>query len=286
MLKAKGSRWLNLWLSDSRFPVPRQARHGRPVGPGPKPTESRSSGVENERGQWVILDKPIVPIYQVAIFSGCSAREGLGPIAGSSSEDATRVMDIRTVCLGALLLGDSTGYDLKKLFEEGPFSHFFDASFGSIYPALSRLCEEGLIAERQSKGRGHPGRKVYAISDAGRRALIETISATPMPDRYRSEFLFCLTLADLVPVEKIRRLIDLHIERLEAQIAEIDRNELEVSSPAWRLASGYGRAMASAGLRYLKENRAMLDSIGSRTAQTDRPDAAKAARPIKASAAD
>ena len=50
-------------------------------------------------------------------------------------------MDARTLCLGALELGDASGYEIKKLYEEGDLSHFYAVGFGSIYPALTRLVE-------------------------------------------------------------------------------------------------------------------------------------------------
>jgi len=50
-------------------------------------------------------------------------------------------MDVKTLCLGVLSLGDASGYEIRKMFEEGPFAHFHHASFGSIYPALSPLLD-------------------------------------------------------------------------------------------------------------------------------------------------
>src|SRR3546814_3071348 len=57
-----------------------------------------------------------------------------------------RDMDAKTLCLGVLSRGAASGYEIKKAFEEGPFSHFHQASFGSIYPALNALSADGLVA--------------------------------------------------------------------------------------------------------------------------------------------
>ena len=54
-------------------------------------------------------------------------------------------MDTKSICLAVLCQGDTTGYEIKKAFEEGPFSFFQDVSFGSIYPALTRALDEGLV---------------------------------------------------------------------------------------------------------------------------------------------
>ena len=57
-------------------------------------------------------------------------------------------MNVRTLCLGILSVGEASGYEIKKEIEEGLFSHFIDASFGSIYPALTQLNAEGLVTLR------------------------------------------------------------------------------------------------------------------------------------------
>src|SRR3546814_8991519 len=39
-----------------------------------------------------------------------------------------RDMDAKTLCLGVLSRGAASGYEIKKAFEEGPFSHFHQRS--------------------------------------------------------------------------------------------------------------------------------------------------------------
>ena len=80
-------------------------------------------------------------------------------------------MDSKTLCLGALMLGDASGYEIKKLFEEGPFSYFHQTSLGSIYPALGTLMEEGLVTCDERAQEGRPDKKVYSLTDAGRAAF-------------------------------------------------------------------------------------------------------------------
>ena len=65
-------------------------------------------------------------------------------------------------------LEEASGYEIKKDIEEGLFSHFIDASFGSIYPALTQLAAEGLLTVRAEEQTGKPDKKVYAITEAGR----------------------------------------------------------------------------------------------------------------------
>ena len=97
-------------------------------------------------------------------------------------------MDVRTFCLGILALKDSSGYEIKKTLE-GSFSHFYDASFGSIYPALNKLADEQLVEATEVSQGGRPAKKVYSITAAGRIALMEALERPAKQDRVRSEFM-------------------------------------------------------------------------------------------------
>jgi hypothetical protein len=59
-------------------------------------------------------------------------------------------MNVRTLCLSILYEGEATGYDIRRLCMEGEFAYFVEASFGSIYPALAKLEDEGLVTSRTS----------------------------------------------------------------------------------------------------------------------------------------
>ena len=63
-----------------------------------------------------------------------------------------------------------SGYDLRKLFAESHLQHF-SSSPGSIYPALQRLEEIGLIAGVTEQTDTLRPRKVYSITAEGTRVL-------------------------------------------------------------------------------------------------------------------
>ena len=84
-------------------------------------------------------------------------------------------MNVKTLCLAILSFGEATGYDIRKFAADGPFSYFIESSFGSVYPALDRLWREGLIERRQERRPGKPSRNVYALTEAGRKALVEAL---------------------------------------------------------------------------------------------------------------
>lgn len=177
--------------------------------------------------------------------------------------DGIRAMDVRTLCLAVLSVGDASGYEIKKQFESGPIGMFHAVSYGSIYPALTRLEDEGLIAGEAHEQEGRPDKKLYRLTGEGRRALGAALLAGPAEDRVRSDTAFMLFFAHLTPPEHIEKVVDdyiaWHHDRL-ARIENFDISRTDKSGAAF--VHGLGLAIHRAKLAYLEENRDwLLDSL-------------------------
>ena len=172
-------------------------------------------------------------------------------------------MDSKTLCLAVLMQGDASGYEIKKTLEESPFSHFQELSFGSIYPALNRLTDEGLVSFHEMAQDKRPDKKVYSVTEAGRQALVAALTIEPGPDRYRSDFLFVLFMGGLLPGPHLAKVIDQRIAFYEEKIESMsacDQSGL-CSGPGY--VHGFGLAVYNAALEYLKRNRDGIASAGS-----------------------
>lgn len=80
---------------------------------------------------------------------------------------------IRLFILGAFAeRGPMHGHQLRLLAEEERIHLWADVSVGSLYGAIKRLANEGLIHELRVEREGaYPERQVYDITDRGRAAL-------------------------------------------------------------------------------------------------------------------
>lgn len=175
-------------------------------------------------------------------------------------------MDVKTLCLGVLTEGDKTGYEIKQSFE-GAFSHFFGASFGSIYPALAELSRQGLVTCRSVEQDKRPDKKVYRLTERGHRVLLDELTATPPRHKVRSEFLVLMYFAHLLPPERVAAIIDQMTAHWEPLVAEIERcaagDACAAATPGMRFAAGYGRAVLGAALTYVREHKPeLIDAIG------------------------
>lgn len=163
-------------------------------------------------------------------------------------------MDVRTLCLGALSRAPCSGYEIRKQFEDGAFSHFQEAGFGSIYPALKRLTEEGLLTCSDRPQDSRPDKKVYEITAKGRQALFDALNRTPNPDKLRSDFMFVLFFADLLPPREADRLIANRIAWHREVLARIESCDRALSAGE-RFVLGLGAAHHRAELDYLEGHR-------------------------------
>lgn len=168
-------------------------------------------------------------------------------------------MNVKTLCLGFLSMQEASGYEIKKDVEEGFFSNFMDASYGSIYPALNQLAAEGLVTVREQEQTGKPDKKVYAITAAGRDALAKALTLRHAKDKYKSEFLFQMMFQDLLSKPALLAAIDKQLADLREDIAGIGECVCtEPKTPGGDFIAGYGLAVLTAAVTYLEQKRAGL----------------------------
>lgn len=166
-------------------------------------------------------------------------------------------MDVKTLCLGILSRSEATGYEIKKLFETD-FSHFYEASFGSIYPALAKLTDEGLVSCSQQAQDKRPDKKIYRITAAGRLAFLDQLATMPGRDRIRSEFLATLLFGELLAPAHVDRVIAARIAEYRKALAVMEACDLAQITPGHAFVHGFGVAVYRAAAAYLEENRHLL----------------------------
>lgn len=163
--------------------------------------------------------------------------------------------DIKTICLGALSLGDATGYEIRKQFEDGPFAYFFDAGFGSIYPALNKLLAENFVTCTSEAHPGRPTKKIYSITAAGEAALRAALAVGPVDHKVRSDFLAILFFGHLIEPAQRAEVYEAYCAFYRNALAKLN-NAVECDGQfGHRLVHGFGIHVYKAALDYLERNR-------------------------------
>lgn len=164
-------------------------------------------------------------------------------------------MNLRSVLLGFLTRRDLTGYELKGAMDES-VGFFFGASYGSIYPALKSLEEEGLVRSTLVVQSDRPNKKVYSLTPEGRAYFLEALKEPPAEDSFRSEFLMQLFFGRYQDPERLLVLIEDHRSSLRDSLERLRRTEEEIREiPQAR----YGLMCLRYGLVYYENSLAWLD---------------------------
>jgi DNA-binding PadR family transcriptional regulator len=123
-------------------------------------------------------------------------------------------MSLRHALLG--LLDDdqpASGYELLKVFDSS-LANAWPATQSQVYSELNRLADEGLITV---SALGPRGRKDYAITVDGKRALRDWLAAPPVDKPVRSDMLLRVFFLNSIPVEQARELFAARRERVRAE---------------------------------------------------------------------
>lgn len=163
-------------------------------------------------------------------------------------------MDIKTLCLGVLSMGDASGYEIKKFFEDA-FSHFYVAGFGSIYPALSQLAKEGHVTCIDVEQERRPAKKVYRITESGKALFNNELAQEHPTHKVRSDFLLQMVFAPFLSSERLEEVLKLRSADIEAELKHIEKcMESEEIPVGGRFATGYARAVLQAGFDYISQH--------------------------------
>lgn len=126
-------------------------------------------------------------------------------------------MSIKYAILGLLSWKPSTGYDLKKIFEESS-TMYWSGNNNQIYKALLQLNEEGLVTNEVQHQENSPSKKVYTITETGLKSLNEWVLSMPKVPELRKTFLIQLSWADQLNDDELNTLLMNYENEIKMQI--------------------------------------------------------------------
>lgn len=133
----------------------------------------------------------------------------------------------RLVVLGLLKRRPMHGYEIQQIMQLGRMDRWAGILPGSIYHALKKLEQEGLVAVESVEQTGHRTRAIYKVTDAGldelRKLLREAwrTPATTLP----STLYAAMTFLDDLPRAEMLEAVGAQITELEQRLAELAYGE-------------------------------------------------------------
>ena len=187
---------------------------------------------------------------------------------------ASKTSTTEYAVLGMLAGEPGSGYDLKKRIE-GSVAHFWQESYGQIYPILARLASEGLVDRRLERQKGKPDRQVYSITPAGMDRLVLWLGEPAKEESFRSEFLLKLFFGRRRPATETIRHVERFKERQESLARIFAERERELRRkhaghpglPYWLMTLHYGQYRTEALVRWSEDTLKALGRL-SRAATT------------------
>jgi len=171
------------------------------------------------------------------------------------------------VLLGLLTIEPMSGYDLGQTIR-GSIGHFWNESYGQIYPNLKKLAADGLVSAKTEKQKGKPERRIYSITREGRERLTNWLAVPPQAEVPRNELLLKLFFgAQVFPdisigyIERMAESERSSIQLIKRAAEEIVRNQQYPDAPYWKMAARFGEIELEAHLRWAEETLAELKKI-------------------------
>jgi DNA-binding PadR family transcriptional regulator len=172
------------------------------------------------------------------------------------------------VLLGLLTVEPMSGYDLGQNIRSS-VGHFWNESYGQIYPNLKRLAADGFVSCKTERQKGKPDRRIYSIAKKGRERLANWLAVEPQPEIPRNELLlklfFGAQVSPEISIQHVERMAESEsafleqLRRIEQEV--ISKNQQYPDAPYWKMAARFGQMELKAHLKWAEETLAELRKI-------------------------
>lgn len=157
-------------------------------------------------------------------------------------------MSIKHAILGLLSWKPSTGYEMKKIFEESS-AMYWSGNNNQIYKSLVQLLDEGLVTSEVRHQEALPSKKIYTITAEGLAELKSWVLSPPEAPEFRKPFLIQLAWADQLNDEELGGLLSKYENEIMLQyLGQQEKDRRGIRSPDRNPREAYLWDMISANL--------------------------------------
>ncbi|MDD4566209.1 MAG: DUF4180 domain-containing protein [Eubacteriales bacterium] len=126
-------------------------------------------------------------------------------------------MSIQLAILGILSWMSSTGYELKKIFEDSTFM-YWSGNNNQIYKALLNLENEGYVTCEVVHQDNSPSKKIYTITEEGLKELKECLVLSPEAPEIKKPFLVQLAWSDMLNNQELSDVLSEYENEIKLQL--------------------------------------------------------------------
>jgi DNA-binding PadR family transcriptional regulator len=126
-------------------------------------------------------------------------------------------MSIKLAILGLLSWKSSTGYELKKIFEDSSFM-YWSGNNNQIYKALMNMENEELVTSEVVHQDNSPSKKIYTITEEGLKELRKWLVSSPEAPEIKKTFLVQLAWSDMLSNQELSELLSRYENEIRLQL--------------------------------------------------------------------
>jgi DNA-binding PadR family transcriptional regulator len=129
---------------------------------------------------------------------------------------------LRDAVLAVLLEGEASGYDMAKRFDAS-VANFWTATPQQLYRELERMEVDGLIAARVVHQERRPTKRLFTLTEAGKRELHASTAEPAKPAAIRDDLLIKVQAVDAGDAGAVQAAVRQRLEWSRAKLARYDR---------------------------------------------------------------
>jgi DNA-binding PadR family transcriptional regulator len=156
------------------------------------------------------------------------------------------------------------GYEIQQLIQMSRMDEWANLLSGSIYYALNKMEQDGLIRTVAEERTGARLRKIYGITEKGEELFRQLVreSLTLAPHSVKSDFAVSLNWIEAIPKEEAQELLSQNLRQLEETL-EKWRAGKEIKSrfglsPIARASFDNAIALLEQDIRFIKQIKELL----------------------------
>ena len=110
-------------------------------------------------------------------------------------------------------------------------SYFYNASFGTIYPTLSKMEKEGLITKESVIQEGRPNKNVYSITEEGQLQFLKYMYSPVEDNEFKSDAMTRLFFGEFVEADFMVDVLEEYLQRTKDNLERL--RKLYENMPTW-----------------------------------------------------
>ncbi|WP_256757938.1 DUF4180 domain-containing protein [Cohnella sp. WQ 127256] len=126
-------------------------------------------------------------------------------------------MSIQLAILGILSWKPSTGYELKKMFEDSSFM-YWSGNNNQIYKALMNLENEDFVTCEVVHQDNSPSKKIYTLTEEGSKELTIWLSSSPEAPEIKKTFLVQFAWSDMLSNQELSEILSKYEYEIKLQL--------------------------------------------------------------------